>query len=203
MWKAKGSRSDELPLSSASAKHSRRPAGEVLTPGSPQKPGDHPGNTAFPSAFSPPPLPVRHTSSLGDRFPVRVDLGCGGGWEGGAGWGSQGLTSASPPARRARPSHGERREAIPGPVHPPGHQFCCHRRPVLRVQAKGPGRPRAQGQCSSLLGLTRVIPIPGNGVPWVLRGPPHRGKPSKRGNRIRKVITWPVNGGTGIRIRVS
>uniref|UniRef100_A0A8B9WRQ2 Mitochondrial ubiquitin ligase activator of NFKB 1 n=1 Tax=Bos mutus grunniens TaxID=30521 RepID=A0A8B9WRQ2_BOSMU len=51
---------------------------------------------------------------------------------------------------RARRSHGERRAALAGPVHSPGHQLCGHSLPVFRVPAEGPGRPGAQGAVRSV-----------------------------------------------------
>lgn len=144
--KAKRSRSVENQLS-APANHSRHPARAAQPPGTPQKRCDHPGNTVFRSALSPPPLPVRalrHCLATCCRFP-------GGAVPVGGRWRVRvvRLSSAFPPARRARPSHGQRRAAIASAGDPPGHQLCRHRLPVLGVPAEGPGRPRAQGQCWS------------------------------------------------------
>lgn len=115
------------------------------------------GHGAPSGLLCPAPLPVPGlASSLGDRLRVSGRDSAGGAVPGegrwreaeGGGRASWGLTSAaSQSAPRARRGHGERRAALAGPVHPPGHQLCRHRCPVLFVPAEGPGRPRAQGQC--------------------------------------------------------
>lgn len=74
---------------------------------------------------------------------------------------------------RARRSHGERRAALAGPVHSPGHQLCGHSLPVFRVPAEGPGRPGAQGQCPSPPGLSRPCRPGGKVSPPTCRGPLH------------------------------
>ena len=165
----------------ARAKHSPHGVREAPPLG-----GNHSGNTAF--RFSPP-TSCLYTSSLGDRMRVSgkgLPGDCCLAWrevECGVRLGSRGLTSAYPLARRARLSHGERRAALAGPVHPSGQQLCRHRRPVLRVPAEGPGRPRTQGQCWSWPALGRVISAPGNGGHTVRLGPgplPRRSATQKR-----------------------
>lgn len=162
--------------------------GDAPPLGTPWLRGHHPGNTTFRSALSPPPLPVwdyetawrpdkgfrERSRPRGLRF--RVERGGGRGF-------ARGLRSPSPPALGVRRSHGERRAALAGPVHLPGHQLRRHRLPVLRVPAQGPGRPRAQGQCCPQPALSGS----GRGEPTVRLGPGHRRELSKRGNRPRRM----------------
>lgn len=151
------------------------------------KPSDHHGNSAFRSAL-PTPLPVpascvisrRRTAGFRERGSGRGrPLGAvpgGGRWRARVAGFDLGVTTCS----WARRSHGGRRAAVAGPGHPPGHQLCRHRHPVLRVPAEGPGRPGAQGQCWSRPGICGVIATRGNREPAIRPGSRHRRKASSR-----------------------
>lgn len=169
---AKGSRSEDRPLNSVRLQQNTRdtPLGMPCPSGGRRSPASTLATSPSGLLFPRPHFRfgrLRHRLATCSGFPVKAVGGCAPG--GGPGSrGSQALTSALPPARRGRLSHGERRAALAGPVHPPGHQLCRHRLPVLRVSAEVPGRPRAQGQCWSGLGLSQVITAPGNDEPTVL-----------------------------------
>lgn len=97
---------------------------------------------------------------------------------------------------RARRSHGERRAALAGPVHSPGHQLCGHSLPVFRVPAEGPGRPGAQGQCPSPPGLSRPCRPGGTVSPPTCRGPLHPREKTPQRNQARTASPGPQEPGS-------